>query len=252
MKRILWLILLTTLVLQSCSVDKLFSIGVRLPSPHSRYAKMKFNDVTAPFDVIVVPGFPYQPDDVPSILDLRIRWARYLFDAGLTHNIIFSGSAVHSPYIEGIAMKIMADSLGLPSDRLFAETQAEHSIENVYYSMKMARSMGFKRIAVATDPFQARMLEPLIRKYCPEVELLPMVYSLIRSDRDNIPSIVSTEARVNNFIALNERETRAQRYSGTKGRRITRETETEVPWKESDERKIYVLFDSSAFALWNQ
>ncbi len=252
MKRILWLILPTALVLQSCSVDKLFSIGVRLPSPHSRYAKMKYNDVTIPFDAIVVPGFPYDPDEIPSILKLRIKWARHLFNAGLAHHIIFSGSAVYTPYIEGIAMKIIADSLGLPSNRIFAETKAEHSIENVYYSMKMAQRMGFKRIAVATDPFQARMLEPLIEKYCPEIELLPMVYSLIRSDHDNIPSIVSTEARVNNFIALNERETRTQRYSGTKGRRIANEIETEVAWKESDQHKVYVLFDSSAFSLWNQ
>ena len=164
-------------MLHSCSVDKLFSIGVRLPSPHSRYAKMKYNNVTVPFDAVVVPGFPYEPENVPSILRLRIRWAQHLFNVGLTHNIIFSGSAVYTPYVEGIAMKIIADSMGLPSQRTFAETQAEHSIENVYYSMKMARRLGFKRIAVATDPFQARMLEPLIKKYCPEVEIVPIVYS---------------------------------------------------------------------------
>ena len=54
--------------------------------------------------------------------------------------------------------------------RIFAETQAEHSIENVYYSMKMARKMGFKRIGLATDPFQSQMLESLIEKYCPGIE----------------------------------------------------------------------------------
>ena len=254
MKKVIWLILPITLVLQSCSVDKLFSIGVRIPSPHSRYAKMKFNNVTGPFDVIVVPGFPYQPDDIPSILELRIRWARCLFDVGLAHNVIFSGSAVYTPYMEGIAMKIIADSLGLPSHRIFAETQAEHSIENVYYSMKMAQRLGLKRIAVATDPFQARMLEPLIKKYCPEVELIPMVYSKIKCDRDNIPSIVSTDAVVNNFVALKERETRAQRYSGTRGRRIAREIEAEIAWKlltETERRELYT-YDGSAFVLWNQ
>ena len=242
MKKILWLILPTTLVFHSCSVDKLFSIGVRLPSPHSRYAKMKFNDVTGPFDVIVVPGFPYQPNDVPSILELRIRWARYLFDAGLTHNIIFSGSAVYTPYVEGIAMKIMADSLGLPPNRVFAETQAEHSIENVYYSMKMARRMGFNRIAVATDPFQARMLEPLIKTYCPEIELIPIVYSKIKHDHDAIPSIVSTDAMVNDFVALNERESRAQRYSGTKGRRVAREIEDEIAMETFGVRTARALY----------
>jgi uncharacterized SAM-binding protein YcdF (DUF218 family) len=252
MKKILWLILPATFVLHSCSVDKLFSIGVRLPSPYSRYAKKKYNAVTVPFDVVVVPGFPYEPDDVPSILELRIRWARHLFNVGLTNNIIFSGSAVYTPYIEGIAMKIIADSLGLPSHRTFAETQAEHSIENVYYSMKMARRMGFKRIAVATDPFQARMLEPLMKKYCPEVEIVPIVYSSIRYDRDKIPSIVSTDAVANNFIALNERETTTQRYSGTRGRRVVQEIEADNSWKLTPEyggRKIYAQFDRSGLVL---
>lgn len=255
MKKIGWLIISTTLLFHSCSVDTLFSIGVRLPSPHSKYAKMKYNDITRPFDVIVVPGFPYEPHDVPSILTLRLRWARYLFEAGLSDNIIFSGSAVYTQYIEGITMKIIADSLGLPSDRLFSETQAEHSIENVYYSMKMARSMGFKRIAVATDPFQARMLEPLVKKYCPGVEMVPIVYSRIRRERDPIPSINSTDAVDTDFTALKERESRAQRHSGTRGRRVANEINAEKSrqlFLESVQRRVYTQQDSSTLIPLNQ
>jgi uncharacterized SAM-binding protein YcdF (DUF218 family) len=149
-------------------------------------------------------------------------------------------------------MRIIADSLGLPSHRIFAETQAEHSIENVYYSMKMAHQMGFKRIAVATDPFQARMLEPLMKKYCPGVEIVPIVYSKIRSDRDNIPSIKSADAVANNFVALNERETRTQRYSGTRGRRVAQEIAADNSWNLTPEyggRKIYAQFDRSGLVL---
>jgi len=255
MKKSLWLIFPTVFLLHSCSVDTLFSIGVRLPSPHSRYAKMKYSDVSEPFDVIIVPGFPYEPGVVPSILKLRLRWARYLFQKGLTANIIFSGAAVYTPYAEGIAMKIIADSLGLPSNRLFAETQAEHSIENVYYSMRMAHNMGFKRIAVATDPFQACMLEPLMKKYCPGIELVPIVYSKIKHERDQIPPITSIDALVDNFVALKERETRVQRYSGTKGRRVAHEIDTEKSrnlFLEPERRKVYTELDSSTFIFLNQ
>jgi uncharacterized SAM-binding protein YcdF (DUF218 family) len=249
MKKMSWLILPATLVLYSCSVDKLFNIGIKLPSPHSRYAKMKYREVSAPFDVIVVPGFPYHPDEIPSILNLRIRWARYLFNAGLTKNIIFSGSAVYTPYIEGIALKIISDSLGIPSDHTFSETQAEHSIENVFYSMKLARKMGFRRIGVATDPFQAKMLEPLIAKYCADIEIVPIVYSKIRSDRYDIPRINPTEALADNFVSLRERETRTQRQMGTKGRRIAHDAEAENLHKlflESGQPELLSQFDSSA------
>jgi hypothetical protein len=208
-----------------------------------------------PFDVIVVPGFPYQSDGVPSILELRLRWARYLFNTGLTKNIIFSGSAVYTPYVEGIALKIIADSLGLPSQHTFSETQAEHSIENVYYSMKLARKMGFKRIAVATDPYQSRMLEPLIAKFCPDVELVPIVFSRIRAEKDKIPQIDPAGAAVNNFVSLKELETRTQRNNGTRGRRIGHEIELENLHRlfvESGQPELHTQFDSSAFTLRRQ
>jgi len=213
---------------------------------------MKYKEVSVPFDVIVVPGFPYRPEDVPSILKLRIRWARYLFNTGLTKNIIFSGSAVYTPYIEGIALKIIADSLGLPSHCIFAETQAEHSIENVYYSMKMARKMGFKRIAIATDPFQSKMLEPLIETYCQGIEVVPIVYSKIRNESYKIPRIDPAGALVDNFVSLEERETRTQRHKGTKGRRIAHEAEAEKLHKlffETGQPELQTQFDSSALTL---
>jgi hypothetical protein len=241
-------------VFYSCSVDELFNIGIRLPSPHSRYARLKYKEVHAPFDVIVVPGFPYQ-QDVPSIIKLRLCWARYLFNAGITENIIFSGSAVYSPYLEGVALKIMADSLGLPSHRTFAETHAEHSIENVYYSMKMARAMGFKKIAVATDPFQAKMLEPLVAKYCPDITVIPIVYSKIRGETDRIPLIDPSSAFVNNFVSLKEIETKAQRHRGTKGRRIESEIQAENLHRlflESKQMEMQTQLDSTTLSVPRQ
>ena len=227
MKKVVLLVVAAAFVISSCSVDRLFNIGVRMPSPYSKNAKMKLNEIEGKFDVIVVPGFPYHPKNVSTILDLRIRWACYLFNEGLTENVIFSGSAVYTPYYEGIAMKLIADSMGLPPHRTFSEIQAEHSIENVYYSVKMAQRMGFKRIAVATDPFQSRMLKPLIEKYCPGIELVPMVYSKIKSERDKIPPIDSSSALAKEFVPLLDRQTKSQRQDGTMGRRVAYEIERE-------------------------
>src|SRR5690349_9113608 len=121
----------------------------------SHYAKKSYERAKKekPFDVIIVPGVPYEKENTTSIMTMRILWAKQLYDSGFTKNIIFSGSAVYSPYVEGITMKIIADSLGIPPEHTFSETKAEHSTENVYYSWKMAKQMGFEKIALSTDPF---------------------------------------------------------------------------------------------------
>src|SRR5688572_23800179 len=98
-----------------------------------------------PYDVIIVPGIKYEGKNTASVMKMRLYWAKHLYDSGYCKNIIFSGSAVYTPYIEGIVMKVMADSLGVPEDKIFSETKAEHSTENAYYSWRMAKELGFKK-----------------------------------------------------------------------------------------------------------
>jgi len=65
-------------------------------------------------------------------MTMRISGPSIYTTAVLPRNIIFSGSAVSSPYVEGVAMKIIADTLGIRRPT-FSETKAEHSTENAYY-----------------------------------------------------------------------------------------------------------------------
>ena len=94
----------------------------------------------------------------------RVYWSKYLYDKGITKNVIYSGSAVYTPYVEGKIMALYAIALGIPEENVFSETMAEHSTENVYYSYKLARKLGFERIALATDQFQAKMLKRFTKK----------------------------------------------------------------------------------------
>jgi len=173
-----------------------------------------------PFDVIIVPGVPYEKDQTTSVMKMRIWWAKHLYDSGFTRNIIFSGSAVYSPFVESIAMKVIADSLGIPAERTFAETKAEHSTENIYYSWKMAKRLGFRKIALATDPFQSRLLKSFIRKYCPEIQEVPIVFDVLAIDDGVLPTIDTTTAFVADFVSIKEREGFWQRLNGTMGKRI--------------------------------
>lgn len=155
------------------------------------------------------------------ILKSRILWAKYLYDTKVADNIIFSGASVYSPYVEGIIMKTYADSLHIPSEHTFAETQAQHSTENIYYSVLMARKMGFRRIAVATDQYQTVILDLYIKKNCPEVDILPIDFNSIDLVTAPWPEIDPAAAHVDNFVSLTQRENRSERFRGTLGQNVS-------------------------------
>lgn len=201
----------------------LLAIGLLLTHcSFTRYANNAYTEAKKekPYDVIIVPGVPYEQQNTTSVMKMRIFWAKHLYDSGYTRNIIFSGSAVYTPFVESVIMKVIADSLGIPTGHTFSETKAEHSTENIYYSWKLAKRMGFQKIALATDPYQSRMLRSFVREYCPEVNAIPIVFDLLDMDGITLPSIDTTTAFVPNFVSLTEREGFWQRLKGTMGKRI--------------------------------
>lgn len=196
----------------------------------SHYARKSYARAAdlRPFDAIIVPGIPYNKGNTSSIMKQRVFWAKHLYDSGFTKNIIFSGSAVYTPFVESIAMKVIADSLGIPSNHTWSETEAEHSTENVYYSWKMAQGLGFKKIALATDPFQAVMLRTFIRKYTPDVEIIPIIYKKIDVRNQQLPEIDTTSSFRTDFVSIKEREGFFERIRGTFGKRIKEERKLEA------------------------
>lgn len=193
----------------------------------SHYAKKTFEEAKkeTPFDVIIVPGAPYQYGSVSNVVKMRLYWAKLLYDSGYTKNIIFSGSSVYTPYIEGVVMKVMADSLGIPPEHTFSETRAEHSTENVYYSWKMAKEMGFNKIALATDPYQSGMLRTFTKKYCPDMKSIPIIFGTMEIGTRTLPKIDTASVYVKDFVSIVKRENFWQRLRGTRGKRVKEEIE---------------------------
>jgi uncharacterized SAM-binding protein YcdF (DUF218 family) len=189
----------------------------------TQYAKRSYVQAKKekPYDVVIVPGSPYEGDRTSGAMKMRLFWAIHLYDSGITRNIIFSGSSVYTPYVEGIVLKIMADSLGVPPQHVFSETKAEHSTENVYYSWKMAKDLGFTKIALATDPFQAGMLRAFTKKYCPGMKAVPIVFDEMKDiDNKQLPRINPTAGYVDNFVSVKERESFWTRFKYTMGKRV--------------------------------
>ncbi len=173
-----------------------------------------------PYDIVIVPGVPFTDGKWSFIMKGRVCWSKYLYDKGIASNVIYSGAAVYSPYCEAEIMALYAEKLGIPAEHIFTETKAQHSTENVYYSYMKARKLGFKRIALASDPFQTKMLKRFIKKRISDkVGLIPMVVDTLGpySARISDPEIDFNKAFVPDFKSLPERQNFFKRFKGTQG-----------------------------------
>lgn len=160
MKRSIILILFSILIVSSCSLDRVV------------HRKNKKGYKHAPYDVMVVPGYPYDAPSNKELFATRLHWAKTLYDRGIAKNIIFSGDAVHTPYYEGKLMKLFAIQLGIPAEHVFSEDEALHTTENIKYSKKLADKLGFKKIVFATDPYQFSYMTSLVNFLAPGTPLL--------------------------------------------------------------------------------
>ena len=125
-------------------------------------------------------------------------------------------------------MKVMADSLGIPPENTFSETKAEHSTENAYYGYRMAKELGFKKIALATDPFQSGMLRSFIRRFCPGMKSVPIIFGSLNIDDKQLPQIDSTAGFVPHFVSITKRESFWERMRGTLGKKVKEEAKAEM------------------------
>jgi hypothetical protein len=203
--------LLTVLIFQKCA---LFTPGAnklnrRALKKHSQY------------DVIIVPGIPFNEGPWDGPMMMRMIWAAHLYKKGYAKNIIMSGAAVYTPYVEGEMMKQYAIAMGIPAEHVFVESKAEHSTENVWYGYLLAKKLGFKTIAVASDPFQSKLLYRFVKRRTKGVEMFPALMDSTRIYSHESPTIEYKHLKVDSgFVPLPLRESKWKRLRGTWGKNI--------------------------------
>ena len=182
------------------------------------------------FDVIIVPGVPFYNGRWDTTMKNRVLWSYALYKNGIARNIIYSGGAVYSPYYEARIMGLYAEQLGIPASHIFYDTLAEHSTENIYYSYELARSLGFRSIALATDPVQSRLTRSFSRKYfeTPIVHI-PFVVDTLKAYNHLDPVIDPNPAYKEGFRSITRRQGLWKRFRGTLGKHI--------PWPDKQNRK---------------
>lgn len=187
--------------------------------PKKRFKEVKQQGKV--FDAIIVPGVPLENKDWSKIMQMRVFWSKYLYDQGITKNIIYSGSAVYTPYFESTVMALYAEKLGIPPENIYEDSLAEHSTENLYYSYKLAQKLGFEKVALTTDPFQSMMLTSFAKRENLPVDFVPVIMGKIWKEIPlYTPEIDSEKAKKENFVALTERESFFERFKGTRGKKL--------------------------------
>lgn len=189
-----------------------------IPNKQFNYAKSH-----SPFDAIIVPGIPYnEAEGWDSIMKMRVIWSVYLYKQGLTKNIIYSGSSVYTPYYESKIMRLYAIKLGVDSNHIYTESEAKHGVENLYYSYKMGKEMGFENIAVATDPGQNLQIAYYGKPMASFVDFIPAIFTKISFSGSDTIHINPAPAYNNNFVpyidnlSIKERLKRSAGKTGTK------------------------------------
>ncbi len=193
------------------------------PSPAKLYKRALQN---GPYDVIIVPGVPFHGKEWSMPMKGRVIWACHLVKHGIAKNIIFSGGAVYTPYVEAKTMALYAEALGIEKDKIFIETKAEHSTENIYNSYHLAKKLGFKKIAVASDPFQSALLMGFTkRRFQQPIDHIPFIIDTLSTIDDVFPKIIPDSAKIENFKSIIETQSKWHRFKGTRGKNIKFEKE---------------------------
>ena len=192
-----------------------------------------------PFDAIIVPGVPFENGNWSRVMKLRVGWAKYLWDKGMTRNIIFSGGAVYTKYSECKIMRLYALEMGIPDENIYLDSLAEHSTENVFYSTCLAKANGFKTIAVASDPYQTKSLKAFAKKTVRklgeiDIQLLPAIVDTVVAL--NLPDYkIDYETAIgDNFVNITETQGLLFRLRGTMGLHIDWDTN---PYAKTPERE---------------
>lgn len=187
------------------------------------------------YDAVIIPGYPFNPDGkMNAIYRMRLAWAFELYETGRTQHIILSGGAVHSPYVEAEIFAMFLMGKGIPANALILERNAEHSMENVFYSMEIAEKYGFEQVAVATDMWQSGMIQflAMIEKHdISNVDFIPARFSIVNRYWKSFDFEIDHQlAFKEDFVPLIARKDKKTRRKGTHGLLWEPSESVELTW----------------------
>jgi uncharacterized SAM-binding protein YcdF (DUF218 family) len=110
------------------------------------------NTAQTHFDVILVLGTPALEDGTPSpVQRSRVLEGVRQWKMGAAPRLVMSGGPAHNRWVEADTMAKLAESQGIPAAAVFEERQAQDTIQNVYYTVKIMQAHGWKSAEVVSS-----------------------------------------------------------------------------------------------------
>lgn len=96
------------------------------------------------FDTLIVLGYPALGDGTPSPeMRERVLEGVRQYQAGIAPRILFTGGAAHNAFTESDVMAKLAAQQGVPQGDILRDSQAQNTIQNIYYSAQLMRRRGW-------------------------------------------------------------------------------------------------------------
>lgn len=159
------------------------------------------------FDALLVLGYPANQDGTPSPEQReRVLEAVREYQAGVAPIIIFSGGAVHNPFIEADVMAKLAKDSGVPARAIVEEPRARNTIQNVEYATQIMRAHQWDSVEAITTPAHERraslilMHAPFAVNWRMQAAPWPAEYSgLDKTERYAYEVFISAKMRIFGF-----------------------------------------------------
>jgi DUF218 domain len=104
------------------------------------------------FDAIIVLGTPADSDGNPTPAQLaRVNEAVHEYERGIAPRLILTGGAAHNQFVEARVMAQAAHAQGIPESAIFIEPDAQDTIQNACYSVRIMKSHGWHSAEVVSS-----------------------------------------------------------------------------------------------------
>ncbi len=139
--RIILVCILFALVLFGCGAM------ARLLAPGSNTALTRF-------DAIIVLGHPADSDGNPTPEQLaRVTEGVREYDRGVAPRLILTGGAAHNRFVEARVMARSAEAEGIPDSAIFEEPEAQNTIQNACYAVRIMKAHGWHSAEVVSSAY---------------------------------------------------------------------------------------------------
>ncbi len=110
------------------------------------------NTSLARFDAIIVLGSPADSDGNPTPTQLaRVSEAVREYQRGVAPRLILTGTSAHNRFVEAEIMARSAEAQGIPASAIVLEKQAQDTIQNACYSVRIMKANGWRSAEVVSD-----------------------------------------------------------------------------------------------------